>query len=159
MILQLLSALAQTLVLLTSRQLASCMQTVLHQEVHLLGALAQTVLLQSRSRPASYLPVSLNQSINEPSLQQGALVQTLLLLEASRPASITLTLTDLPGCLLKGPVLPSLTLLSPTNLSPTDLSVLSLPDPAHLLYRKLPEGTVLLALSRKRKVIFQTGLW
>ena len=42
--------------------------------------------------------------------------------------------------------------------SPTDLSLLSLPDPAHLLYRKLPEGTVLLAWSRKQTVTFQTGL-
>ena len=110
MILQLLSALAQTLVLPSSHRPASCIQTFLPQEVHLLSALAQTVLLQSRSRP-----VSLNQSITDPSLQQGALVQTLLLLRASRPASLALILTDLPVCLLKGPVLPSPTLPSQTD--------------------------------------------
>ena len=118
-------------------------QTFLLQGALPYSALAQTVLLQSRSRP-----VSLNQSINDPSLQQGALVQTVLLLRASRLASLTLTLTDLSVCLLKGPVLPS----------PTDLSLLSLPDLAHLLCRKLPEGTVFLALSQKRTVISQTGL-
>ena len=150
--LQILSTLAQTLVLLSSRRPASCLQTVRLQKVHLYCALTQTALLQSRSRPASY-----NQHITDPSLQQGALVQTLLLLRASRPASHTLTLTDLP-VRVRVTVRLSPTLLSPTDLLPTDLNLLSPPALIHLLCRKLPERTVFLVLSRKQTVIFRTGL-
>ena len=143
--LQILSTLAQTLVLLSSRRPANCLQTVRLQKVHLYCTLTQTALLQSRSRPASY-----NQQITDPSLQQGALVQTLLLLSASRPASHTLTLTDLPVRVT--------VCLSPTDLLPTDLNLLSPPALIHLLCRKLPERTVFLVLSRKQTVIFRTGL-
>ena len=74
----LLSALAQTLMLLCSCRPASFLQVLL-----LLRALAQTLLPPSSSRPASLSQISL------PRLHQGALVQTSLLVSISRPASHT----------------------------------------------------------------------
>ena len=140
------STLAQTLVVLSSRRLASCLQTVLLKDCLLLSALAQTLLLQSNSRP-----VSLSRIFTDTSLHQGALVQTPLLVSTSRPASLTPTLTDQFPYLLRAPANQSL-----TDLSPTDLNVLASPALIHRLYTKLQGKTVFLVWSWKQRVTFLT---